>query len=403
MGAINSGNTAFMIICTAMVCLMTPGLALFYGGLVRKKNVLVMMMQSFISMGIVTIIWIFGGFSLAYGTDHAGIIGSISQFFGMNSVGLAPNPSYGATIPFVMFFAYQLMFAIITAPLMTGAFADRLNLKGYILILIAWTILIYIPVCHWIWGGGFLEKLGFIDFAGGTVIHVSAGFGALASVIYLGKRVIKKGENLDPNNLVIVAIGTGLLWFGWFGFNAGGSLAADKIAAAAFVNTAIAASVGMIVWTIISVAINKKLKFVDLLTGAVAGLATITPCAGYVDPKAAVVIGIVGPIVCFISIAARRKMKLDDALDVWGVHGMGGLTGSILVGIFASVAVNTVDGGIHQMLIQILGVLIVALYSFVVTMIILKVIDSICPIRATEKEQLRGLDNTLLGEDAYWE
>lgn len=403
MGAINSGNTAFMIICTAMVCLMTPGLALFYGGLVRKKNVLVMMMQSFISMGIVTIIWIFGGFSLAYGTDHAGIIGSISQFFGMNSVGLAPNPSYGATIPFVMFFAYQLMFAIITAPLMTGAFADRLNLKGYILILIAWTILIYIPVCHWIWGGGFLEKLGFIDFAGGTVIHVSAGFGALASVIYLGKRVIKKGENLDPNNLVIVAIGTGLLWFGWFGFNAGGSLAADKIAAAAFVNTAIAASVGMIVWTIISVAINKKLKFVDLLTGAVAGLATITPCAGYVDPKAAVVIGIVGPIVCFISIAARRKMNLDDALDVWGVHGMGGLTGSILVGIFASVAVNTVDGGIHQMLIQILGVLIVAIYSFVVTMIILKVIDSICPIRATEKEQLRGLDNTLLGEDAYWE
>lgn len=403
MGVINSGNTAFMIICTAMVCLMTPGLALFYGGLVRKKNVLVMMMQSFISMGIVTIIWIFGGFSLAYGTDHAGIIGSISQFFGMNSVGLAPNPSYGATIPFVMFFAYQLMFAIITAPLMTGAFADRLNLKGYILILIAWTILIYIPVCHWIWGGGFLEKLGFIDFAGGTVIHVSAGFGALASVIYLGKRVIKKGENLDPNNLVIVAIGTGLLWFGWFGFNAGGSLAADKIAAAAFVNTAIAASVGMIVWTIISVAINKKLKFVDLLTGAVAGLATITPCAGYVDPKAAVVIGIVGPIVCFISIAARRKMNLDDALDVWGVHGMGGLTGSILVGIFASVAVNTVDGGIHKMLIQILGVLIVAVYSFVVTMIILKVIDSICPIRATEKEQLRGLDNTLLGEDAYWE
>ncbi|WP_194192079.1 ammonium transporter [Clostridium chrysemydis] len=403
MGAINSGNTAFMIICTAMVCLMTPGLALFYGGLVRKKNVLVMMMQSFISMGIVTIIWIFGGFSLAYGTDHAGIIGSISQFFGMNSVGLAPNPSYGATIPFVMFFAYQLMFAIITAPLMTGAFADRLNLKGYILILIAWTILIYIPVCHWIWGGGFLEKLGFIDFAGGTVIHVSAGFGALASVIYLGKRVIKKGENLDPNNLVIVAIGTGLLWFGWFGFNAGGSLAADKIAAAAFVNTAIAASVGMIVWTIISVTINKKLKFVDLLTGAVAGLATITPCAGYVDPKAAVIIGIIGPIVSFVSIAVRRKMKWDDALDVWGVHGMGGLTGSILVGIFASVAVNTVDGGMHQMFIQILGVLIVAIYSFVVTMIILKVIDSIYPIRATEKEQLRGLDNTLLGEDAYWE
>lgn len=403
MAAINTGNTAFMIICTALVCLMTPGLAFFYGGLVRKKNVVIMMMQCFISMGIVTVIWIFGGFSLAYGADHGGVIGNISQFFAMKSVGLAPNPTYGSTIPFVMFFAYQLMFAVITAPLMTGAFADRLNLKGYITILIVWTILIYIPVCHWVWGGGFLSKLGFIDFAGGTVIHVSAGFGALATVMYLGKRAIKSGEKMNPNNLVIVAIGTGLLWFGWFGFNTGGSLAADSVAAAAFINTAIAAAVAMVVWMIISIIINKKLLFTDLLTGSVAGLATITPCAGYVDPKMAIIIGIIGPIVCFFSIEFKNKMKWDDALDVWGVHGMGGLTGSLLVGIFASATINHIQGGMHQFLIQLLGVAIVAVYSFILTFIILKVIDSIFPIRTTKKEQIKGLDDTLLGEDAYWE
>ncbi|WP_024614219.1 ammonium transporter [Clostridium sp. Ade.TY] len=403
MAAINTGNTAFMIICTALVCLMTPGLAFFYGGLVRKKNVVIMMMQCFISMGIVTVIWIFGGFSLAYGADHGGVIGNISQFFAMKSVGLAPNPTYGSTIPFVMFFAYQLMFAVITAPLMTGAFADRLNLKGYITILIIWTILIYIPVCHWVWGGGFLSKLGFIDFAGGTVIHVSAGFGALATVMYLGKRAIKSGEKMNPNNLVIVAIGTGLLWFGWFGFNTGGSLAADSVAAAAFINTAIAAAVAMVVWMIISIIINKKLLFTDLLTGSVAGLATITPCAGYVDPKMAIIIGIIGPIVCFLSIEFKNKMKWDDALDVWGVHGMGGLTGSLLVGIFASATINHIQGGMHQFLIQLLGVAIVAVYSFILTFIILKVIDSIFPIRTTKKEQIKGLDDTLLGEDAYWE
>lgn len=403
MAAINTGDTAFMIICTALVCLMTPGLAFFYGGLVRKKNVVIMMMQCFISMGIVTVIWIFGGFSLAYGADHGGVIGNINQFFAMKSVGLASNSTYGSTIPFVMFFAYQLMFAVITAPLMTGAFADRLNLKGYITILIVWTILIYIPVCHWVWGGGFLSKLGFIDFAGGTVIHVSAGFGALATVMYLGKRAIKSGEKMNPNNLVIVAIGTGLLWFGWFGFNTGGSLAADSVAAAAFINTAIAAAVAMVVWMIISIIINKKLLFTDLLTGSVAGLATITPCAGYVDPKMAIIIGIIGPIVCFLSIEFKNKMKWDDALDVWGVHGMGGLTGSLLVGIFASATINHIQGGMHQFLIQLLGVAIVAVYSFILTFIILKVIDSIFPIRTTKKEQIKGLDDTLLGEDAYWE
>ncbi|MDU1054948.1 ammonium transporter [Clostridium baratii] len=400
---INNGDTAFMIICTALVCLMTPGLAFFYGGLVRKKNVLIMIMQSFISMGIVTVIWIFGGFGLAFGADHFGIIGSIGDFFALRDVGVYANAMHGATIPFLMFFVYQLMFCVITAPLMTGAFAGRINIKGYIWLLIVWTILIYIPVCHWIWGGGFLAKMGFVDFAGGTVIHTSAGFGALACVLFFGKRVLKPGEKTEPNNLVIVAIGTGLLWFGWFGFNSGGALAANQLAATAFVNTAVALAVAMVAWMIIVKIKNGRIAFTDLLTGSVAGLATITPCAGYVEPWAAVIIGIVAAIVCSLCIALKNKMKWDDALDVWGVHGMGGFTGSILIGILASASVNGVSASGHQFLVQLFGAALVAVYSFVVTYIILKVLDSISSIRTTPEQQMKGLDDMLLGEKAYWD
>lgn len=401
--AINNGDTAFMIICTALVCLMTPGLAFFYGGLVRKKNVLIMMMQSFISMGIVTVIWIFGGFGLAFGADHFGIIGSIGDFFALRDVGVYANAMHGATIPFLMFFVYQLMFCVITAPLMTGAFASRINVKGYIWLLITWTILIYIPVCHWIWGGGFLDKMGFVDFAGGTVIHTSAGFGALACVLFFGKRVFKPGEKSDPNNIVIVAIGTGLLWFGWFGFNSGGALAANQLAATAFVNTAVALAVAMVTWMIIVKIRNGKIAFTDLLTGSVAGLATITPCAGYVEPWAAIIIGIIAAIVCSLCIEFKNKMKWDDALDVWGVHGMGGFTGSILIGVLARASVNGVSAGGHQFLVQLFGAVLVAVYSFVVTYIILKVLDSISSIRTTPEQQMKGLDDMLLGEKAYWD
>lgn len=398
---INNGDTAFMIICTALVCLMTPGLAFFYGGLVRKKNVLIIMMQSFISMGIVTVIWIFGGFGLAFGQDHLGIIGNIGDFFALNNVGLYANAMHGATIPFLMFFAYQLMFCVITAPLMTGAFASRINVKGYVWLLIVWTILIYIPVCHWVWGNGFLAKMGFVDFAGGTVIHTSAGFGALACVLFFGKRVLNKGEKTDPNNLVIVAIGTGLLWFGWFGFNAGGALAANQLAATAFVNTAVALAVAMVAWMIIAKIRNGRVSFSDLLTGSVAGLATITPCAGYVAPWTAIGIGIIAAIVCSLCIEFKNKMGWDDALDVWGVHGMGGFTGSLLIGIFARASVNGVSAGLHQFLIQLFGAVLVAVYSFVLTWIILKVLDKTVSIRTTPEEQLKGLDDMLLGEKAY--
>lgn len=399
--SLNSGNTTFMILCIALVCLMTPGLAFFYGGLVRKKNVLTILMQSFISVGIVTVIWIFGGYGLAFGADHFGIIGSIGNYFGLFDTSSYINQICGNGIPFILFFAYQLMFCIIAVPLMTGAFTARINLKGYIGLLITWVILIYIPVCHWVWGNGFLAKLGFVDFAGGTVIHITAGFGALACVIFFGKRIIGEVENRNHNNIVLVAIGTGLLWFGWFGFNAGGALGNAKLEAIAVLNTFIALAVAMVVWTIIVKVAKGKVPLTEVLTGSIAGLATITPCAGYVTPSASIIIGVIAAIGCYLFIEVKEKMKWDDSLDVWAVHGMGGFMGSILIGVFASKEIGGIAGGTHQLLIQIIGVLIVTVYSFVVTLVILKVLDSIIGIRTTKEEQLTGLDTTLLGQDAY--
>lgn len=404
MGNINSGDTTLVLISAALVCLMTPGLAFFYGGLVRKKNVLTIMMQSFISMGIVTIIWVFGGFSLAFGKDIGGIIGNL-QYFGLNGIGFAPNPSYGPTIPFLAFFIYQEMFAVITPALITGAFADRVTFKSYIIFLFFWSILVYIPVCHWVWGGGFLGQLGLVDFAGGIVVHVTAGVAALASVIFVGRRKILPGESTAPHNIAFVALGTGLLWFGWFGFNGGSALAANGIAAIAWANTDIAGSVAMIVWLLISWVHEKKPSMVGALTGAVAGLATITPCAGYVSPLAAVAIGSLSSIVCYAAVQLHKKIKLDDALDVWGVHGVGGILGSILVGVFASSAIHGVNGllhgDVHQFLIQLLGVAITAGYTFVVTFGMLKVINIFTPVRVDEKSEAAGLDEALHGENAY--
>lgn len=398
---VNSGDTAFVIICAALVCLMTPGLAFFYGGLVRKKNVLTIMMQSFISMGVVTLIWVFGGFSLAFGKDIGGIIGNL-QYFGLRGVGMLPNATYGHTIPFITFFSYQEMFAIITPALITGAFADRINFKSYLKFLVVWSILIYIPVCHWIWGGGFLAKLGVVDFAGGIVVHVTAGIAALASVFFVGKRKIMPGETLAPCNIAYVALGTGLLWFGWFGFNAGGALAANGLAATSFVNTDIAGSIAMVVWLLISWKHEGKPSLVGALTGAVAGLATITPCAGYVRPWAAVAIGVLASMVCYAAVQMRIKLSWDDALDVWGVHGVGGILGSILVGVFAESSVNGISGllsgNIHQLNIQIFAVVLVGVYSFVVTYVTLKILNKFSPVRVSEREEREGLDESILGE-----
>lgn len=401
---INSGDTAFIIICAALVCLMTPGLAFFYGGLVARKNVLTIMMQSFISMGVVTIIWFTVGFSLAFGPDIGGIIGGFKYVF-LNGVGLAPNPDYGATIPFITYFSYQQMFAIITPALITGAFADRVNFKSYLIFLTAWSLFIYVPVAHWVWGGGFLQQLGVVDFAGGMVVHATAGLGAVASVLFVGKRNLSSNEDKEPHNITHVALGTALLWFGWFGFNAGGALAANSIAAIAFINTDIAASIAMIAWLFISWYKEKKPSFLGALTGAVAGLATITPAAGFIKPWAAAIIGLVAGFVCYYAVQLRIKLDWDDALDVWGVHGVGGILGSILVGVFATKSINGVggllDGDVHQFLIQIVGVAIISLYAFVVTRIILKVINIFVPVRVTADEEKIGLDISIHNEEAY--
>ena len=401
---INSGDTAFVLISAALVCLMTPGLAFFYGGLVRKKNVLTIMIQSYISMGIVTAIWVLGGFSLAFGKDYHGLIGNL-QYFGLQGVGMSPNPAYGPTIPFLVFYIYQSMFAIITPALITGAFADRVNFKSYLKFLVLWSILVYIPLVHWIWGGGFLAQMGVVDFAGGIVVHVSAGVAALASVFFVGKRIMVPGEKAAPHNIAFVALGTGLLWFGWFGFNGGSALAANGIAATAFVNTDVAGSMAMITWLLISWIHEKKPTMVGVLTGAVAGLATITPAAGYVRPWAAVIIGILSAIVCYIAVQVRIKLDWDDALDVWGVHGVGGILGSILVGVFAVSAVNgtsgLIQGNVHQFLVQVFGVAFTALYAFLVTYLILKVINVFEPVRVPETMEIQGLDTSIHGETAY--
>ncbi len=401
---INSGDTAFVLISAALVCLMTPGLAFFYGGLVRKKNVLTIMMQSFISMGIVTAIWFFGGFSLAFGQDVHGIIGTLQYAF-LNGVGMDPSSTYGTTIPFITFFTYQQMFAIITPALITGAFADRVSFKSYLIFLVLWSLLIYIPFAHWIWGGGFLQKLGVVDFAGGMVVHVSAGVAALASVFFIGKRVMPASENSTPHNVTYVALGTGLLWFGWFGFNGGSALAANGVAAAAFVNTDIAGSIAMVTWLFISWIHEKRPSFVGALTGAVAGLATITPCAGFIEPWAAVIVGFLAGGVCYLAVQWRIHMDWDDALDVWGVHGVGGMLGSILVGVFAVQSIGGVDGLIagnpRQLFIQILAVAITAVYAFVVTYLLLKVINVFVPVRVSKDEEIRGLDESIHKEEAY--
>jgi len=404
MNAINTGDTAFVTLSAALVCLMTPGLAFFYGGLVRRKNVLAIMMQSFIAMGVVTILWVTIGFSLAFGPSIGGIIGNLDFAF-LSKVGVTPHPSYGPTIPFLTFFGYQEMFAIITPALITGAFADRVSFKAYLLFLVGWALLVYIPFAHWIWGGGFLARWGLVDFAGGIVVHVSAGVAALASVFFVGKRRIKPGESTAPHNIGFVALGTGLLWFGWFGFNAGSALAANGVAATAFCNTDIAGSFAMITWLFVAWAREGKPSMVGALTGAVAGLATITPAAGYVQPWAAAVIGVLASLVCYVAVQIRIKRNWDDALDVWGVHGVGGMLGTVLTGVFAVKAVNgisgLIEGDTHQFLIQCAGVAITTIYSFAVTMVLFKVINMFVDVRVSAEVEEGGLDAGLHGETAY--
>lgn len=389
------GDVAFMILSTTLVLIMTPGLAFFYGGLVERKNALTIMFQVFIAIGVVSLLWIFGGFSLVYGDDIAGIIGNPFQFFGFRNMVFTIDLRYSETIPFILFFMYQMKFAIITAPLMTGAFANRLTISGWIKILIIWMILIYFPVAHWVWGGGFLSKLGFVDFAGGAVIHITSGFGCLGGIYVLGERKIKNEKG--PFNLGLVAIGAGLLLFGWYGFNSGGTIVAADITTIVFANTGVASASGMIVWLILHAMHAKRASFLEAIIGAIAGLATVTPASGYVTPMSALIIGALGALVCFFCVEFERK-KWDDALDVWGVHGMGGFLGILLIGVFADPRVNGISAGIHQFLIQTLGAVIIGVYSILVTYLIFKVVDMTKSIKVSEEIQRTGLDHEFFRE-----
>ncbi|MDT6941044.1 ammonium transporter [Brucella pseudogrignonensis] len=402
MQSISAGDTAFLLICTALVCMMTPALALFYGGLVRQRDVLSIMIQNFVCMGVIGLIWVFGGFSLAFGPSIGGVIGDITTYFGMYHVGIEPNATYAANVPFILVFAYQMMFAIITPALMTGAFVGRFKFGAYLFFIAFWTILVYLPAAHWIWGGGFLAKLGVVDFAGGIVIHASAGFSALAAAKYLGKRKLAKGQKeSQPASLPLVAIGAGLLWFGWFGFNAGGAYAADALAAYAFTNTMLAGSIAMLVWMFWEWKESGRPSFSGVLVGAVTGLATITPAAGYVEPMTALLIGAIGASVCFNAKYVQKWLKIDDTLEVWRAHGVGGMTGAILIGVTASSNINAVSASAYQLGIQAMAVAIVAAYAWIITMILLKILDAFGHLRVPEEVQLEGLDEDLYGENAF--
>lgn len=402
---IDTGNTAFMLLCSSLVMLMTPGLAFFYGGLVGRKNVLTIMIQSFVSMGWTTVIWYIFGYSLCFSGDVGGIIGNLDMAF-LQGVDLSTPSPINAGIPLFVFIAYQMMFAIITPALITGAFANRVNFKAYMLFLTLWLIFVYFPFVHMIWGGGILQQWGVLDFAGGIAVHNIAGMAALASVIYVGKR---RSADKGPHSIPLVALGTGLLWFGWYGFNAGSEFSVDAITAVAFVNTDIAASFAAVTWLLIDWITQKKPKFIGLLTGAVAGLATITPAAGFVSPTTSVVIGIIAGIVCYYAVALKNKLRLDDALDVWGVHGVGGMIGIILLGVFASKMYNPagadglISGNFDFFFKQVMAVLISSLWAFVFTYVMLWVINKFTPVKVNESEEANGLDASLHGETAYEE
>ncbi len=399
----DTGNTGFMLVATSLVMLMTPGLAFFYGGLVGRKNVLSIMIQSFVSMGWTTFIWWIVGYSLVFSGGEGGVIGNLDHAF---LAGISPSTvlSVNNNIPLLVFIAYQMMFAIITPALITGAFANRVRFSAYMIFLTLWLIFVYFPVAHMVWGGGLFASWGALDFAGGTAVHTTAGFAALASVLFVGRRKIVESE---PHSIPLVALGTALLWFGWYGFNAGSELKVDQVTALAFLNTDIAASIAALTWLGISWVVDKKPKFIGLLTGAVAGLVAITPAAGYVSITGSVIIGLLAGTVCYLAVLLKNRLRLDDALDVWGVHGVGGVLGCICTGLLASQAWNAsganglVFGGTHFFLIETMSVLITAVYAFCFSYAALWLINKIVKVKVDEKEELEGLDEALHGESAY--
>ncbi|MCL5104888.1 MAG: ammonium transporter [Armatimonadetes bacterium] len=409
---IDMGDTAWVLASSALVLVMTPGLGLFYAGMVRRKNVLGTILQSFIMCGVVGVLWVVYGYSLAFGHDHGGLIGSL-QWVGLKGVGANPAPApynslYGATIPQEAHMIFQAMFAIITPALITGAFAERMKFKAFFIFMILWSTIVYCPVAHWVWGlDGWLGKLGAIDFAGGTVVHICSGVAALCCAIVLGRRKGYGREEFTPHNLTMTLVGTGLLWFGWFGFNGGSALASNGLATNAFVVTNTAAAAAMVSWLLIEWFHRGKPTALGAASGAVAGLVAITPASGYVGPMAAIAIGGLVSFICYGAIMLKGRLGYDDSLDVFGVHGVGGTWGAIATGLFASKVINSAgaDGLFHgnPALLgkQLIAIVSVAAYSFIVTFILLKVISLFTPLRVDKEEEETGLDLTQHGEVGY--
>ncbi len=404
---INAADTAFILAAAGLVLLMTPGLALFYAGMVRTENVLATIMQSLIMISLISLEWVYIGYTMSFGPDVGGVIGNFSHF-ALKGVTNAPSSEYATTIPQTVFMIYQCMFAVITPALITGAFAERVRFAPFVGFSVLWAIFVYNPVCHWIWGsGGWLGKIGVLDFAGGLVVHATCGMAALAAVMVIGPRKGYGHTHFMPHSLPMTMLGTGLLWFGWFGFNGGSALAADGVAATAFVATHLAGMAGMAMWTLMEWVKIGKPTTLGAASGAISGLATITPAAGFVGPNSAIFIGLIAGVVCYYAVNFKAKMKFDDSLDVVGIHGVGGVTGTLLLGIFASTSVNpggvdgVIAGSFTQLFIQMLGILVVCGYAFVVSWIILKVVDMLIGLRVSTEEETQGLDFSEHSETAY--
>ena len=406
---INSGDTAWVLISTALVMMMTaPGLAFFYGGLVRRKNVLSTMMQSFFVLCLISIQWILWGYSLSFGPDKGHFIGSLA-WFGLKGVGMAPNPDYAATIPHLLFMVYQMMFAVITPALITGAFAERMKFSAYVIFTLLWATLVYDPICHWVWGaGGWLRNMGALDFAGGMVVHVSSGISALVCALVLGKRRGYGREPMPPHNLPLTILGAALLWFGWFGFNAGSALGANALAVSAFIATNTAAAAAGLTWMFMEWKLLGKPTILGGATGAVAGLATVTPAAGFVTPLSSMLIGVAAALFCYLAVAiVKLKLSDDDSLDAFGVHGIGGAVGTLAAGLLAQKMINPgasnglFFGNPAQFTTQAVGVLAVVGYSVALTFILLRALDFAMGLRVADEEEVVGLDITQHEESAY--
>lgn len=398
--AIDSGATAWILASTALVMIMTPGVGLFYGGLVRRKNFINMITLSFVAFALVSIQWVLIGYSLAFGPDVGGFIGNL-QYLGLNGVGLDPGP-YSAAIPGLLYMVFQLVFATVTMAIVTSGFAERIKFSAYLVFALIWTTIVYDPLAHWVWGGGWAAQFGALDFAGGTVVHISSGFAALALALVIGRRVGFGKYGMEPANIPWSILGAALLWFGWFGFNSGSALAANGLAASAFVTTNTAAAAGALAWMLVSWVHGGKPSSLGFVSGGVVGLVAITPAAGYVTPMASIIIGAVAGVVCYSAMLFRQKKGLDESLDAWACHGVGGLWGALATGIFAAASVNGVsgllEGNVHQFIANATGAFAALIYAFVVTYVLALVIDKTIGLRVTEEEEYVGLDISQHGE-----